>query len=119
MPRVGRWLAGLALFGLAVALTGPTPMASAGHVLSMGPAARDNMGMADDAARGRVVLFGGYEFGSFVADTWTWDGTAWTEQHPTHSPIGRCCMAMAYDAARRLVVLFGGGYAYGSLGDTW
>ena len=36
--------------------------------------------MAYDAAAGTVVLFGGANFHLF--DTWTWNGTTWTEQHP-------------------------------------
>jgi len=34
-------------------------------------------GMAYDAARGRVVVFGGSGFNGILNDTWTWDGTDW------------------------------------------
>ena len=34
--------------------------------------------MAYDAARGKVVLFGGYDGQTNLADTWEWDGQAWT-----------------------------------------
>jgi hypothetical protein len=62
--------------------------------------------MAYDAARGEVVLFGGWD-GTLLGDTWTWDGTTWTEEHPAISPPARILMGMAYDpgrggAARRL-----------------
>ena len=66
------------------------------------------MGMAYDAARGEVVLFGGRRL-RLLDDTWTWDGTDWTERSPRHrSPSARDSMGMAYDAARGEVVMFGG-----------
>ena len=43
-----------------------------------------------------------------AGDTWTWDGTTWTQQHPAASPPARYGASMAYDAATRGVVLFGG-----------
>jgi len=61
--------------------------------------------MAYDAANGTVVLFGG---GSGYDDTWTWDGTNWSEQHPAESPPPTYAGSMAYDAATGDVVLFGG-----------
>jgi hypothetical protein len=76
------------------------------------------MGMAFDAAHGRVVLFGGAVTGGFMGDTWTWDGATWTQQHPATSPPPRMSMGMAYDATRGQVVLFGG-FNGSWLGDTW
>jgi hypothetical protein len=72
--------------------------------------------MAYDAARQRVVLFGGQDLG----DTWEWDGVSWAQRNPAASPTARENHAMAYDAARQRVVLFGG-YSGASvfLGDTW
>src|SRR5207249_3318430 len=52
------------------------------------PPARFEHSMAYDSARGRVVMFGGYD-GSYRGDTWEWDGTAWVETTPTTSPSGR------------------------------
>jgi hypothetical protein len=63
------------------------------------------------------VLFGGY-MGSFVNDTWTWDGSDWTKQAPAHSPPKRYGPGMADDEARARVVLFGG-YDGSFFGDTW
>jgi hypothetical protein len=74
------------------------------------------MGMAYDAARGQVVLFGGCC--GLLSDTWTWDGTDWTQHFPAHSPTPRSGMGMAYDAARGQVVLFGGS-SEDVVGDTW
>jgi N-acetylneuraminic acid mutarotase len=80
-----------------------------------------------DAARGQVVLFGGnicqgascFE----VNDTWTFDGTSWTEQHPTNSPPARILGSMVYDAAHSEAVLFGGATCVltqcFAMGDTW
>ena len=72
--------------------------------------------MTYDAARQRVVLFGGNS-GPYLDETWTWDGVTWTQRHPAQSPTGRGFMGLAYDAARRQVVLFAGGG--GGLDDTW
>jgi hypothetical protein len=44
-----------------------------------------------------------------LGDTWTWDGSTWTQQHPVPSPSARTDASMAYDAATGTVVLFGGG----------
>jgi hypothetical protein len=78
------------------------------------------MGIAYDAARGVVVLFGGYDNGSPLGDTWTWDGTDWTKRHPVHAPSARLGSGMAYDAARAKVVLFGGSHDWPHhLSDTW
>ncbi|MGB3970091.1 MAG: hypothetical protein WBO45_25370 [Planctomycetota bacterium] len=78
------------------------------------PQARWGHAMAYDAARQRVVLFGGFGGGG----TWEWDGTSWTQLAPAASPSGRWGHAMAYDAARQRVVLFGGGSS-AQLADTW
>ncbi len=68
-----------------------------------------------------IVLFGG----TGVNDTWTWDGTRWTQQHPRHAPSVRSSTgpmpSMAYDAMRGEVVIFGG-IEYTTnvpLNDTW
>src|SRR5262245_7832017 len=73
------------------------------------PPVLTNPGMAYDAADGQVVLFGGAGQPNYRNGTWTWDGTAWTERHPKHSPSPRTAMGMAYDAITKEVVLFGGG----------
>ena len=68
--------------------------------------------MAYDAATGTVVLFGGTNRHGLLGDTWTWNGTTWTEQTPATSPPARSQAMMAYDAATGTPVLFGGsGYA--------
>ena len=76
--------------------------------------------MAFDAARGTVVLFGGYVNGgsSWVGDTWLWKGKVWIERHPAISPSQRGT-TVAYDSARQQIIIFGGQNADGFLSDTW
>lgn len=94
------------------------------------PMARSAAAATFDAVRGDVVLFGGTvigatEFGgaagsSTVADTWTWDGTNWTQHASTPSPPPRSDGAFGFDPGTEMSVLFGGSGANGgALGDTW
>jgi hypothetical protein len=63
--------------------------------------------MAYDAATGTAVLFDGIDSDfSYLGDTWTWNGTTWTQQ--ASSPYRGYGAGMAYDAATGTVVLFGG-----------
>ncbi len=78
-----------------------------------GPPKRSNHGMAYDARRQRVVLFGGIDGLTKLDDTWLWDGTTWTQACTTAPcnttrPTARRVPAMAWDAQRERVVLFGG-----------
>ena len=77
--------------------------------------------MAYDAATGTRVLFGGASINSStLGDTWTWDGSTWTQQARAVSPSPRWTASMAYDAATAAVVLFGGCCgASSTLHDTW
>jgi hypothetical protein len=89
------------------------------------PPARYGASMAYDAATGTAVLFGGdnQKGCAQLGDTWSWDGTTWTQQAPAASPPARYEAAMAYDAATGTAVLFGGFACYGRharyLRDTW
>jgi hypothetical protein len=84
-----------------------------------GPAPRAEAGMAYDARRGRVVLFGGHrrtaEGRIRLGDTWEWDGERWTEM-AAKGPAPRSGAAFAYDERRERIVLFGGS---GASNDTW
>lgn len=74
-----------------------------------GPSARAFAAAAYDEAAHQVVLFGGMGGdGSALNDTWTWDGSGWTQQHPQTSPPARAFAAMAYDPKAHDVVLVGG-----------
>jgi hypothetical protein len=67
----------------------------------------------------QVVLFGGQGGGSaYLNDTWTFDGTSWTQVSARNLPPGRYGASMAALAGE--VVLFGGfAGGGGALGDTW
>jgi hypothetical protein len=128
VPGHGRWralrmgAAVLATVGVVGAVSPAVASASPQQTLdwtSQAPAAlsaRAEGAMAYDAATRTVVLFGGWNGSSDLGDTWTWNGTTWTKQHPAVHPSARFGAAMAYDAATRTVVLFGGS---GVSGDTW
>lgn len=80
--------------------------------------------MAYDAARGLVLLFGGVKDlqANDADDTWTWDGSTWTQQQPVASPSARDSAQMVYDSSQNQLVLFGGlqGFFDGtSVGGTW
>jgi hypothetical protein len=77
--------------------------------------------MAYDPIAHVVVLHAGFEItaGQF-SDTWTWDGTSWTQMSDVNTPSGtRQALGMAYDAARANVVVFGGARGSTFRNDTW
>jgi hypothetical protein len=85
------------------------------------PSARQEHALVSDAARGKVVLFGGYT-GSSKQDSWEWDGAlgTWTERTPAGAkPTARVFHAMAFDASRAKTVLFGGTEGSTGVQDTW
>ncbi len=88
-------------------LTGPAPPARASAVL---------------ASVGSVspVLFGGRSAGGYLADTWSFGGTAWANLTggPGAAPSARAGGMMAGDPASQDLVLFGG-YSGSYLRDTW
>jgi hypothetical protein len=85
----------------------------------MGPAPRSAHDVAFDAARGRLVLFGGAAAPVTFGDTWEWDGRFWVQVADT-GPSAREGHAMAFDAASGRVLLFGGRQGDETLlGDTW
>jgi N-acetylneuraminic acid mutarotase len=64
----------------------------------------------------KVVLFGGYSGAASLNDTWTFDGTTWTQVTVTTPPAARNGHAMGSLGTK--AVLFGG-YNTVTLGDTW
>lgn len=85
-----------------------------------GPSPRHSHALVWDAARQRVVLFGGRDGYGIFDETWEWDGAAWTKRTLSPSPPARFSHQMAYDAARGRVVLYGGiGYRGIVFSDTW
>lgn len=71
-----------------------------------GPPARARHHMVYDSARRRILMTGGQDAsGADLTDTWTFDGTSWTN---ASAPIAVPPGGLAYDAARDRVVAFGG-----------
>jgi hypothetical protein len=83
------------------------------------PPARFGGRMVFDPLRSAVVLFGGVDPNGALADTWTWDGSAWTPHPAATGPAARVYPAMAFDPTRGTVVMVGGTGAAGYLADTW
>lgn len=89
----------------------------------MAPPARMGGAFIYDPVRHVSVLFGGNGvrgwFSDFLNDTWTFDGSKWSQKSPTTFPNPRAFSAVAFDTRRGVVVLFGGFNADGGLNDLW
>ncbi len=85
------------------------------------PPGRRDFGMAYDAARRRVVIFGGHtgDDNTPLRDMWSWDGTRWDRLLPATVPPARSGFGMVYDADAKRVVLFGGFTGAAQVADTW
>jgi N-acetylneuraminic acid mutarotase len=64
-----------------------------------------------------VVLFGGYGAAASLNDTWTFNGSTWTEITVATPPAARNGHAMATLGGTRAVLF--GGYDTVALSDTW
>jgi hypothetical protein len=103
-------------------LTAPTPgSCTAAPFDASAPSARANATFAFDVDRRVMVLFGGGSTNllSGFDDTWTWDGQAWTQQHPVHRPRGTSYAAMAFDVIHHRMVLYEPASAGSALPQTW
>jgi hypothetical protein len=85
------------------------------------PSARHYAAMAYDSTNHELVLFGGFYMatGTFLSDTWTWNGSTWHQESPTNVPPVRDAAAMAYDAKTGHVILYGGFNGTGYRQDMW
>jgi hypothetical protein len=88
------------------------------------PPARVWHAMAFDSVHGNVLLFGGCTGNAlpftYLDDTWSWDGSNWTNVSSSGDPSGRQAPSMAFDSTHGQVVLFGGSSSVGTaLADTW
>ncbi len=88
------------------------------------PAPRFDHGMAYDASRGKVVVYGGRADSpstqGYIGDTWEWDtaGRFWTHKSSnTLVTFGLGGSQLAYDPIRNQIILFGG-RAYFNFGST-
>ena len=75
-----------------------------------GPPGRRGHKMVYDAARQRVVLFGGTPMagGGSLSDTWEWDGQVWRERFGIAPDLQGEDSAHAYDSTLGRMVLYGG-----------
>lgn len=85
---------------------------------TLSPSPRIAFAMGYDPVRQRVVLFGGltYHGGSFLGDTWEYDGQTWTLKPVGVAPTPRAGTELAFDYTRNELFLFGGENAGD---DTW
>ncbi len=89
------------------------------------PSVRFAAAMAYDPATQRVVLFGGEVVTGGLAqtplgDTWTWDGSDWTQQIPALSPSPRSEAGFVGGGQGLAPILFGGSVQGNTqLGDAW
>jgi hypothetical protein len=84
------------------------------------PGARWGHAFIYDAFRDEILLFGGAsERGSYLGDTWVWDGTAWKEMEVS-GPSARGFSAVTFHEDRKTIVLHGGRGGDGvTHSDTW
>ena len=76
------------------------------------PPARFGHSLTWDAARGRIVLFGGStDQRSLLADTWEYDGRDWTRRSSPTSPPARSGHGATFDTARGRVIAGAAGTA--------
>jgi hypothetical protein len=87
------------------------------------PSQRHAMGMAFDATRNKVVVFGGSDIssGGNRNDLWDWDPTnaAWTQRlagTETGAPVGRMYSSMVSDEGRARLELIAGAIIYDPFG---
>jgi hypothetical protein len=77
------------------------------------------LGMAYDTARGRMVLYGGYD-PVVLGDTWERVDATWVNRQPAAPRPGlRTDHSMVYDSARGKVMLFGGWDGVKETGELW
>lgn len=84
-----------------------------------GPAGRVDACFAGNSGTPQAVLFGGAGTNSLFRDTWTFNGTSWTQNSPATSPPARSQACMTYATTGGLYVLFGGQNGAQYLNDTW
>jgi hypothetical protein len=127
---------GLVMFGGMQPTFGPgTPLADTWRLVDTtwtqlaptnAPSARSSSAVAVEPNSGRLVLFGGRTQqvgGSFLADTWQWTGSDWTQIVTANAPSARAGHALAADPINGGLILYGGFVTpFGTavpFGDAW
>src|SRR5437660_8344174 len=82
------------------------------------PNGRFDMQVTSDPVRQQTVLYGGVTCGApipgdncpivYLSDTWTWDGTTWTQRNPATTPGNRQLGLFAFDPGSQTSIVFGG-----------
>ena len=83
------------------------------------PSARAASAMAYDPVSRKIILFGGFDYSSYLSETWTFDGTTWKKLNTPIAPSGRAAANMAFDKVSKKLVLFGGYDGAHYLNETW
>ena len=85
------------------------------------PSVRTSALVAYDEVAQQLVLWGGTidSQGNAATDTWTWNGTTWTQHVTAHAPPGRETSSMVFDPTNKKIMLFGGFAVNGFIDDTW
>ncbi|MEM7204823.1 MAG: kelch repeat-containing protein [Planctomycetota bacterium] len=88
------------------------------------PPERSNHAMAYDAARGVIVMFGGFDrdpYGYSIRyqDTWEFDGNDWSPKSSYSVPPARESHQLVYDPDAGVCVLTGGHDGIMNFGDVW
>lgn len=66
-------------------------------------------GAVYDQTLKKLVTFGGYDaVGNYRQDTWTWNGSAWTEVKPDKKPPHRAQPVMWYDPLAKKTIMYSG-----------
>ncbi|HET9690234.1 MAG TPA: hypothetical protein VFP61_03720 [Acidimicrobiales bacterium] len=91
-----------------------------------GPPPRTGAALALDPVHRQTVLFGGSPApagttpaAAPLADTWTWNGSAWSQAAPATSPPGRAGAQLVGDPQTGGLVLAGGDLGGSVAADTW
>lgn len=89
-------------------------------IATAAPPLRTKHGLAYDAQRRRIVLFGGSVLGpTGRRDTWDWDGVTWTERMPIVIVTPRISPVLTRDRTGGLLVAGGTNNNGPPLSDTW
>jgi len=85
----------------------------------MRPSAREDAVFVYDPVRQVTLLFGGFAEGALRGETWTWDGSTWSQRLPPTSPSPRRSCAVSYDPSTRRIFVFGGLRDDGETNELW